>query len=269
LSTVGPLSVVLREEPDLRSALLLLIQYEHSYNEAIRVALTEAGGLATIRGWLVLGEPVPIRQLVEHNVAALVGVVRSLLGPGWQPRSVCFQHAPPADPDLHRHLLGPRVLFEQEFTGLVVRATEMAAANLMAHPDDPMLRTYASRVLDSLPPPPDSDLVNRVRDAIQALLPLRRCSMTRVARGLGVTKRTLHRQLAERDESFSHMVHETRHSLAECYLVGDRFTVSDVSDFLGFAAPSGFTRWFRRSFGTSPTAWRDAAAGLAPAPLGV
>src|SRR3954464_4187355 len=36
LATLGPLSVVLRQEPDLRSALSLLSRYEHSYNEALR-----------------------------------------------------------------------------------------------------------------------------------------------------------------------------------------------------------------------------------------
>src|SRR6185437_603076 len=36
LATLGPLSVVLRQESDLRSALRLLTQYEHSYNEALR-----------------------------------------------------------------------------------------------------------------------------------------------------------------------------------------------------------------------------------------
>src|SRR3954465_12895530 len=35
LATLGPLSVVLREEPDLRSALLLLMRYEYSFNEAL------------------------------------------------------------------------------------------------------------------------------------------------------------------------------------------------------------------------------------------
>src|SRR5215211_5936828 len=34
LATLGPLSVVLSQEPDLRSALTLLCRYEHSYNEA-------------------------------------------------------------------------------------------------------------------------------------------------------------------------------------------------------------------------------------------
>src|SRR5215212_3967986 len=40
-STVGPLSVVLREEPDLRSALTLLLRYEYTVNEAVRGGMEE------------------------------------------------------------------------------------------------------------------------------------------------------------------------------------------------------------------------------------
>ena len=62
LATLGPLSVVLSQEPDLRSALALLCRYEHSYNEAIRLRLEEAGDLATMRLWFEFGEPAPTRQ---------------------------------------------------------------------------------------------------------------------------------------------------------------------------------------------------------------
>src|SRR3954468_2907964 len=41
LGTLGPLGVVLRDEPDLRSAMELLATYAHSYNEALELRLTE------------------------------------------------------------------------------------------------------------------------------------------------------------------------------------------------------------------------------------
>jgi len=62
ISTLGPLSLVLREEPDVRSALTLLLRYEHSYNEALRMRLDEDGDLATMRLWFEFGEPAPTRQ---------------------------------------------------------------------------------------------------------------------------------------------------------------------------------------------------------------
>ena len=61
LSTLGPLSVVLREEPDLRSALTLLLRYMHSYNEALRMRLDESAEIVTIRLWFEFGEPAPGR----------------------------------------------------------------------------------------------------------------------------------------------------------------------------------------------------------------
>jgi AraC-like DNA-binding protein len=260
LSTVGPLSVVLREEPNLRSALQLLIRYEHSYNEAIRGTLTEANGVATMSASFHLGEPAPTRQVHELGVAALLGIIRRLRDPRWQPQSVCFMHSPPADLRAHQQLFGPSVRFEQDFTGLVFSIHELDSANALADPHDPLLLTYAQQVLQTLPPPPDPDPdpVERVRELVQALLPLGQCTMPQVARAVGVTKRTLHRHLHEQGESFVGIVDSTRADLAERHLANRRYTVTDVSCLLGFATPSAFSRWFRRRFGISPTAWRDA-----------
>jgi AraC-like DNA-binding protein len=71
-----------------------------------------------------------------------------------------------------------------------------------------------------------------------------------------VTQRTLHRQLAAEGQSFSGIVHTTREALAERYLSTDRYSSTDVSELLGFTAPSAFSRWFRQRFGVSPTEWR-------------
>jgi AraC-like DNA-binding protein len=260
LSTLGPLGVVLRDEPDLRSALQLLARYERSYNEAIRVALTETDGTATLSIRLELGEPAATRQALELAVATVLLLIRRLRGPHWQPLAVCFTHPPPADLAAHRRLLGPVLRFEQDFTGLVMSARELSSVNSLADRDDPLLRTYSRQLLPSLPPPPGSQLVDRVRELVQMLLPLRRCTMTQVAGALGVSRRTLRRHLDAQEDSFARIVDEVRAGLAERYLAGRRYTVSDVSDLLGFAAPSAFSRWFHRRFGLSPTAWRHAAS---------
>jgi AraC-like DNA-binding protein len=258
-STVGPLSVVLREEPDLSSALGLLVRYQYTLSEAVRVVVDESDdGLAHLRLWFEMGEPVPTRQAIEHAVAALLGVVRSLRGPGWQPAGVRFAHPPPRDPAEHLRLFGPRLRFDAGSSGLVLLRSDLAAPNVLADPDDPMLLTYARRVLRSLPPPPLDDLVLEVREVVEVLLPMRRCTMPRVARTLGTSPRTLHRTLAAEGRSFAGIVDDSRASLAERYLAVGRYTVGDVSTLLGFAAPSAFSRWFSRRYGLSPSAWRAA-----------
>jgi AraC-like DNA-binding protein len=103
-----------------------------------------------------------------------------------------------------------------------------------------------------------------VTQLVEMLLPLGRCSTHQVARSLGVTQRTLHRQLGAEGQSFSAIVHTTRVALAERYLSADRYTQTDVSQLLGFTAPSAFSRWFRQRFGVSPTEWRATSRQATP-----
>jgi AraC-like DNA-binding protein len=55
-----------------------------------------------------------------------------------------------------------------------------------------------------------------------------------------------------------------RRSLAERYLANDRYSLTDVSQLLGFAAPSTFSRWFHGRFGVTPSQWRDSARRRSP-----
>ncbi|MGY1631926.1 AraC family transcriptional regulator [Geodermatophilus sp. SYSU D01186] len=265
LATLGPLSVVLRQEPDLRSALALLGGYERSYNEALHLRLDEANGLATIRLWLEFTEPAPVRQSLELATAALHGIIGELLGRGWEPLAVCFAHPPPEVLRTHHATFGPRLRFDHPFTGLVFYADQLDAPNAVA---DPLLRPYARQFLRSIPAPRGATVAERVREHVEVLLPLGRCSTSQVARSLGMTERTMHRRLAAQDESFTGIVNARRAALAERYLADDRHTLTDVAHLLGFTAPSAFSRWFRTRFGVTPSRWRAtvrrAAGGGSP-----
>ena len=256
LAMLGPLSVVLREEPDLRSALLLLIRYEYSYNEALSLQLAEADGLATFRVWLGFGEPAPTRQGLELAVASLLGIIRRLVRADWQAEAVCFSHPAPEQLGTHRRLLGPRIQFDHQFTGLVFRAGELADPNVLA---DPLLRPYRPQLLKAVPSPRARTVVDQVRELVETLLPVGGHSMRQVAHSLGLTPRTLRRHLGAEHESYSSIVDDMRTVLAERYLTNDRLSLTDISGQLGFAAPSAFSRWFRDRFGISPTEWRRAS----------
>src|SRR4051794_9017221 len=113
LGTLGPLSVVLRDEPDLRSAVDLLSRYERLYNEALHLRLREADGQATIEVWLEFGEPAPSEQALDLVMAALLGIIRALVRSDWQPRSASFARPAPPDPGPWRRLSAPGGLRKQ------------------------------------------------------------------------------------------------------------------------------------------------------------
>lgn len=259
LSTLGPLSVVLREEPDLRSALHLLMRHEYSYNEAMRMRLDEPAepdGIATVRLWFEFGEPVPSDQALALGASALHGIVREYLGPRWQPLAVCFPHHAPADLETYHRVFGAGLQFEHDFAGLVVYARDLSAANPMA---DPVMRPYAQRFLESVISPRATSTRDRVKELMEFLLPLGKCTMDHIARSLGMDRRTLHRHLAQDGVSFSTLLHASRAELAEHYLVNDRYPLTQVSELLGFTSPSAFSRWFHQQFGMSPSAWRSSS----------
>jgi AraC-like DNA-binding protein len=242
LGTLGPLSVVLRDEPDLRSAVDLLTRYERAYNEALHLRLREGDGRATIEVWLEFGEPVPGDQALDLVMAALLGIIRALVRSDWEPLSASFSRAPPPDEGPWRRRFGPRVAFEREFTGLVFPARELEASIVTS---DPSLRPYTHEFLGTIVAARAPDQVTSVADVVEAvefLLPLRRSSIHQVSRHLGLRARALQQHLTDRGETFSSIVHSTRARLAERYLPNEQYSLTEVSQLLGFEAPSAFSR---------------------------
>jgi len=253
LTTLGPLSVVLREEPTLRDVLDLLVRYERSYNEALHLSLTEQDGIAVIRLWFEFGEPAPGDQGLTLALAALHGIISTCVGPSWRPVAVCLAQRAPESIETFRRTFGPALRFDHEFTGLILYGSDLAAPNVLA---DPLMRPYIQQILETVVSPRATTTSGRVRELVEFLLPLGRCSVDQVARTLGVDPRTLQRHLAGEGESFSSLLDATRAGIAERHLSNNRYSLTEISEVLGFAAPSAFSRWFARQFGMTPTQWR-------------
>lgn len=260
-SALGPLSMVLREEPDLRSGLDILCRYELAYNGVLDLRLVEEKRLTRVEVWLDFGVPVPMHQAMDTTAGTLVGAIRTLVGPQWTPLTACFSHPPPADPSLFAEVFGPALRFDHTFTGLVFPSRDLDLPTLGA---DPAMRPYARRFLQSVAASPGSDSAEQVRSLLQVLLPTGGGSMADVSRALDVLPRTLHRRLAAEGQTFSAILHSTRATLAERYLANDRYSLTEIGARLGFAAPSAFSTWFRSRFGMTPTEWRARARGDAP-----
>ncbi|MFI6062334.1 AraC family transcriptional regulator [Streptomyces sp. NPDC051286] len=252
-ANLGPISLVIREEPDVRSALALLMRHDYMYNEMLRSRLSEASGLTTLKVGLELGEAREARQATELAVGAFHGVLRTFLGARWQSVSVCFTHSAPKDLGTHRRIFGPVAEFDQEFTGIVFCTSDLNTPNTMS---DPLLRNYARQYFESIAVSRDTTVLDRVRELIEVLLPSGRCSIEQVASSLGVDRRTVHRYLASSGETFSSLLNATRTELAEQLVANPRRSLTEISGLLGFSGPSGFSRWFREQFGSSPREWR-------------
>ncbi len=255
IGILGPIGIVMREEADLRSALLSLARYLPVHNEALELRLSEERGVAilalNVRSFGVI-EP---RHFTELSLGAFFRIVSRFLGPLWKPSRVCFEHAPPRDPSTHKRFFGCRVEFNHDFNGIVFASKDLDSPISMS---DAMLVRYAHRYVDSVVRHRDASPGEKVRELIRLWLPSGTCSADKVARGLGVDRRSVHRYLSQGGESFSSVMNEVRAELAP-RLLNSRRPLSEIAELVGFSGSAAFSRWFKQTFGRSPTQWRDSS----------
>lgn len=254
LSNLGPLGMLVRDEPTLRAALEAVVRHIHLHNEAMAFSVEQVSNLVVIRVELLAEGGAPVRQATEITVAVLYRVLALFLGAEWRPRLVCFAHAAPRDLEVHRRVLGPAVEFGHEFNGIVCNAADLDAPNPAA---DPVMARYTRQLL--APAKAEHSLAGRVRQIIVLLLPRGHCRVEIVAQHLGVDRRTVARRLAAEGTTFGALVDRLRAELLERYVEGRARPLTEIAALLGFSAPSAFSRWHRRQFrATASSRWSAA-----------
>jgi AraC-like DNA-binding protein len=91
-------------------------------------------------------------------------------------------------------------------------------------------------------------MTDNVRELVLGQLSTGHCNIDLAAKQMGVSRRTLHRQLAREGHTFTQILDAVRRELASRYVADKHRSLGEVSELLGFANPSGFSRWYRRHF---------------------
>jgi len=253
LSSLGPLGLLIREQPTARLALEALVEHGKRLNESLHLTIEDAADVVVLRELMVVGHGGPVRQGTELAIGVAFRTLQQLLGTEWRPRRVCFAHDPPADRAVHERVFGRNVEFGHDFNGIVCAKADLARPNPHA---DPELAKLAQRMLDTQRAArAQAGIVEEVRGLVVALLGTGTCTIDRAAQHLGVDRRTIHRRLSREGETFSSIVDTVRRELAERYL-RDKRSLAEVAMLLGFSASSGFSHWYRRQYDATPSSRR-------------
>src|SRR6266702_8859032 len=237
----GVVNILLAHKRTLREVLLAAAEYRHLLNEALAVYVENAGDTVTIREELVVEPGTPTKQAIELAVAVLARHASALLGDHWKPRTVHFTHAGPADLTFHRRFFGCALQFGSDFNGFVCAAADLDYPNPAA---DPELVRYAESLATPMNAASADSAALEVRKAIYLLLPLEQATVELVSRQLGLSVRTMQRQLESAETSFSTLVEEVRRELAVRYMSNPRYPIGRVSALLGYSQQGSFTKWF-------------------------
>jgi AraC-like DNA-binding protein len=251
----GPLALLLREEPDVRSAVRALSDNLGMNTDVFSIELIEDADDTIIQQNFDLHGMVDSRQMNELTCARLVQILRQLIGEAWKPRLICFSHDAPVGQMQGYSLFRCPVEYDHDFTGIIVGNGDLDTQLRGANED---LKRYAEAYLRTLPSGSRQRFDQRVANVIVGQLARGVVSADRVAEQLGITRRTLNRKLGTFGHSYSSILRVVREEKLSLLLEQDEKALSEISSELGFQHPSAFSTWFHDMYACAPSEWRKA-----------
>ena len=256
LANLGPLSIVLREEPTARQALDTMSRYLRLLNASLITRIEDHGDVVIIREEILALGATSVRQSMELALGVMYRILEELLGKDWKPRRVCFSHRPPHNVRSHHAMFGPNLEFNSSFNGIVCAARDLSARLPTAVSG---MAPYARRFLDQALSSNRTHTLDSARQLIAVLLSGGRCTADQVAQHLGMDRRTLHRHLATDGQTFSTLMQAVRRELALRQISESDRTSAELAELLGFSSPSALAFWFRQQFNCTVSQWRAGA----------
>lgn len=261
LEAVGALGSLLCMQATLPDALRMLQRNLDFHARGVQVDVDLSAGLATIRMRFAFERETDCSQLAGLSIALLVRGLSQLHQEKLPPTAV--------------ELAVPDVGQGSEYEGIFAAPVSLGAPeNSASYPSSGMaLRINpATRIRERLShqwrgywgQSSEVPLTVQVERAITALLPTGECSLSMVARIVGLHPRTLQHHLKEHGASYGQLLETVRVGLARQYLANSDMDLTTLAMNLGYADLAPFSRVFRKWCGQSPRQWRKANAGGLP-----
>jgi AraC-like DNA-binding protein len=252
---LGLLYYVMASSRTLGDALKRVARYSQITNEALVVRYREQNGLVISLGYSGVPRHSD-RHQIEFCEFAVLRLCRVLTGRNLVPQHFWISHHRSGNNAEMARFVGAAVEFgatRDEFT-LNANARELP----LVHADpylNSLLLKYCEAALVARRGN-ESQLRIRVENAISSFLPHGRVVVDDVARGLGMSKRTLARKLADEGLNFTDIFQQLRRDLAVRYLEDRKLHVSKIAWLLGFNNVSSFTHAYKRWTGKTPSQMR-------------
>lgn len=215
----------------------------------------EPGGAVLWWRWPDEAKP-PYTQLYAAATALLVSRLKLLANPGWQPLRVEMQNGPLKCKEMAERVFGPNIEYLAKRNAVHVDAETLAQPVARA---EPQLRMLLERVGQQMiaDMPPQGDISEQTRTAVEHLMSERRLALDEVASYLGYTPRTLQTRLSQSGTTFEDVLNAARKARAEQLLSLSDMSMTEIAQELGFSELSAFTRAAVRWFGRTPSAQRQ------------
>ncbi len=197
-------------------------------------------------------------QLADETAIALfTNITQQLIAPATlQLNRVEFVNLPPANTHIYEQYFGCPVFFEADKTRIRIPVATLAIPINRA--DDTLkqlLENQAAALMHELPQHDrfDQQLQQLITQAVQQGDIQIEC----IAAKMGLSVRSLQRELVKRGYSFQQRLAQVRETLAKQYLQDPNLSLIDIALLLAYSEQSAFQRAFKQWTGQTPFQWRQ------------
>lgn len=198
-------------------------------------------------------------HMVDNVFASWIGFANWLgNNAGEHPLRVELQRDPPPAKYLQEYEKRWQcpVLFNQPHNCIVIHKSQLALPIRQGTPElKPTLELHAKAQLEQLQKP--SSFTEKVTNTIRLCMQFGPVHQDMVADKLSISVRTMQRKLKDEGANYQQIFDEERRIQAEFLLSNSQYSLTDISQQMGFTETSSFSRSFKAWTGMTPGEFRD------------
>ncbi len=254
-SHLGTLGYAMLASTSLRSTLKCLIRFHKVVSDIPFGTLHEDPKKQALVLTLTDREDdIYLPQLEDAVLTLVLSILRMNYQRELTPLEVSLKHPAPECSYMYYEFFKSPVRFDAHESNLalplsVVDVRLIGANEEVAELNEHLMNRYIAQLSYE-------SLIDRIKRVVIEHLPSGDATVENAAERLGMSVRTLQRQLQMEGTSFVNILHKTRWELARQYVRDTDMDLTEIAFLLGFSELSTFSRSFKKWTGKSPTHYR-------------
>lgn len=251
---LGQVAIAAKSGTKLGDALEWVVKYLHLHSPALTLTTHTLGGNENVfLSFEIAIGPLPTQsQLMELTIALAASIIKKLSQAQCKPIKVYLPQKISTNTHFYNTFFGCDVIEHRNSAGILIAKKDLQIA--LNHSQktnvEAAIRFLAQQNQHQ------QTLPVQVSALIRPMLPIYQSSNNTIAAALNMHPRKLHRELKKFNTSFVKLKDAARYALCEQYLIQNQFTVTQISELLGYQEQATLCASIKRWFGCSARAFR-------------
>ena len=258
-SALGVVGFMLRAAPTLGDALTDLVHNLDLQDGGASLYLDTDTHNASLQYVIDLpGVDAFAKELVyDLSITVTSKILQALCGPEWKPSRIYLARPTPQDTHYYRKHFQAPVTFEAEKSAVVFPILWLEHRLERA---DPLLHKHLQKEANQLRGLHAGNTLDDLPKVLNEAILAGQCSVSNIARKLGLHPRTLNRRLQESGTSYRQELNKARFEIARQLLARSSQAIAQIAFLLNYSDVTAFNRAFKRWAGVTPAKWRKQIA---------